>query len=61
MHDSRCTCSAHDPDGDVERAIRAGIRANRAKLWKILGPGTRAAHAADGLILDRLALESRML
>ncbi len=58
MHDSRCSCSAHDPNGDVERAVQAGIRANRAKLWALLGTDARIAHSADQMSLDRLARDS---
>jgi hypothetical protein len=58
MHDSRCPCSAHDPNGDVERAVQAGIRANKARLWAILGIDARIARSADQMTLDRLARDS---
>jgi hypothetical protein len=58
MHDSCCSCSAHDPSGDLERAIQSGIRANKAKLWAILGVDARVQHSADQMTLERLAAES---
>jgi hypothetical protein len=45
MHDARCGCSAHDPDGEIQRAIEAATRANRAKLWALIGADARTAHA----------------
>jgi len=60
MHDARCGCSAHDPDGDIDRAIQAAARANRAKLWTLLGPDARIAHHADQMTLERLARDSGM-
>lgn len=61
MHDSGCSCSAHDPNGDVERAIQAGVLANRVRLWAILGIDARIRHNAERMTLDRLALDSGMV
>jgi hypothetical protein len=60
MHDTRCGCSAHDPDGEIERAIQAAMRVNRAKLWALLGPDARTAHRADQMTLERLGHNSGM-
>jgi hypothetical protein len=60
MHDARCACSAHDPDGEVEREIQARVRANRVKLWAIRGIDARIRQSADRMTLDRLALGSGM-
>jgi hypothetical protein len=60
MHDARCSCSAHDPSADIERAIQTGIRANRARLRAIIGIDARIQQRADQMTLDRLALRSGM-
>jgi hypothetical protein len=60
MQASRCGCSAHDPDGEIERATQALMRANRAKLWALLGPDASIAHRADQTTLERLTRNSGM-
>jgi hypothetical protein len=60
MHDAHCPCSAHDPNGTLERVIQHAQRANSLKLKSFLDVRARIRHSAEQTTLDRLAASSGM-